>query len=73
MSFSEGDRVQVDLEEPEDFDKKYDGAVGEVIAVHRDDLGELTGAPAYGRLYLVAFDDDDLLDMSFRESELTSV
>lgn len=70
MPYEVGDRVRVALRDPDGVDAHYDGAVGEVMAVHQDDLGTLTGNPADDHLYLVDF-EDDLGSMSFREPDLT--
>jgi hypothetical protein len=71
MQYQVGDRVRVALRDPDGVDARYDGAVGEVVEIHQDDLGSLTGNPADDNLYLVDFDDEDLGSMSFREPDLT--
>jgi len=71
MPYQVGDRVRVVLRDPGGVDARYDGAVGEVVTVHQDDLGNLTGTPADDYLYLVDFDDADLGSMSFRQPDLT--
>lgn len=72
-AYQPGDRVQVDIPNPDDPDHRYHDEVGTVSAVYVDDLGTLTGNPEDDYLYTVVFDDEDLSKKDFRHTDLTTV
>lgn len=70
MAVAVGDRVRVDVSDPDDPDHRYHGETGEVVEITRDDLGELFDDPRLNVLFTVAFDDEDLGTMTFRVHDL---
>lgn len=67
MSDRVGDRVRVAVPERDDSDHRYHG---EVEAVLEDELSGVTGDPRDDDRYRVAFDDDALGTMSFRQHDV---
>lgn len=70
MNHQIGERVQVEIPDSSDIDRRYHGKVGTIIDVTTDHLGEITGDPRDNRLYHVEFDDDSLGNMTFRHHDL---
>lgn len=70
MTLSTGDRVRIELPDPDGPDARYNGKTGEITRVDEDDLGELTGDPRDNYHYTVELDDEELGEMMFRHHDL---
>ncbi len=68
QSFSEGDRVRIDIPDETDPDHQaYHGKHGEVVGVLSDDADSLTAEERDAHLYRVTFDSGEAADFRWRD------
>ena len=70
MRYDIGDRVQVNIPNPDDPDHNYHGKPGEITDIFEDDLSGLTGDPEHDFLYTVDFHVESLEKSDFRYDDL---
>lgn len=67
--FQKGDKVRIDIPDPNDLDHRYHRRSGLIIDVFKDELGGLTGNQLHNYIYTVQI-DDSVVAVDLRHDDL---